>query len=56
MAKGGKASHESLDIFYIPDLAYFGNSPDLVRIRFNAVIGDDVPQKFASGDPKGAFL
>jgi hypothetical protein len=56
MAKGGEASHESLDIFYILNLAYFGDSRDLVRIHFNVVLGDDVPQKFASGDPEAAFL
>jgi hypothetical protein len=42
-ANGGETSHELLDIFYIPNLAYFGDSQDLVRIRFNATLGDDVP-------------
>jgi hypothetical protein len=44
------------DVFDTPDLDYFGNGRDLVRICLNAMLGDDVPQKFASGDPKGAFF
>jgi hypothetical protein len=54
MAKGHEAPHKPLNVFDTPDLAYFGNGRDLVRIGFNAMLGDDVPQKFAPGDPKGA--
>jgi hypothetical protein len=43
MAEGGKASHGPLDILDIPDLAHFGDGRDLVRICFNATLGDDVP-------------
>jgi hypothetical protein len=56
MAEGGEASHEPLYILDIPDLAYLGNGRDLIKICFNAALGDDVPQKFALGDPKGAFF
>jgi hypothetical protein len=42
MAEGGKASHEPLDILDIPDLAYFGDGGDLLRIDFNAALDDDV--------------
>jgi hypothetical protein len=56
MTDGHEAPHKSLNAFDTPDLAYFGNGRDLVRICFNASLGDDVPQKFAPGDPKGAFF
>jgi hypothetical protein len=55
LAKSSEAPCESLDILDIPDLAYFGDSRDFVRIFFNAMLGDDVPHEFASGDPEGAF-
>jgi hypothetical protein len=37
-------------------LAYFSNGQYLVRICFNAALGDDVAQKLVSGDPKGALF
>jgi hypothetical protein len=43
LAKSGEAPHEPLDILDIPDLAYFSDSRDFVRICFNAMLGDDVP-------------
>jgi hypothetical protein len=45
-----------LNILYIPDLAYFHDGLDLIGVRFNATLGDDVPQELALGDPKGAFF
>jgi hypothetical protein len=54
--KSGEAPHEPLDILGISDLAYFSDSQDFVRICFNATVGDDVPQEFASGDAEGAFF
>jgi hypothetical protein len=56
MAKGSEAPHETSDILDVSDLTHFGNGRDLVRICFDVALGDDVPQKFASGDPKGAFF
>jgi hypothetical protein len=52
MTDGGEAFHEPLDILDILDLAYFGDGRDLVRICFDVVLGDDVPQKFALRDPQ----
>jgi hypothetical protein len=56
LATSGDAPHEPLDILAIPDLAYFGDSRDFVRVCFNVALGDDVPQEFASRDPDGAFF
>jgi hypothetical protein len=56
MAEGCEAPHEPLDVLDIPDLMHFDNGQDLVRIWFDAALGDDVPQKFAPGDHKGAFF
>jgi hypothetical protein len=55
MAEGYEAPHETLDILDISDLTHFGNGRDLVRIPFDATLGDDVPKNFASGDPKVHF-
>jgi hypothetical protein len=55
-AEGYEAPHETLDVLDIYDLTHFGNDRDLVRICFDAALGDDVPQKFISGDIKGAFF
>jgi hypothetical protein len=43
MEEGREASHKPLGILDILDLAYFSNGRDLVRFRFNAVLGDNVP-------------
>jgi hypothetical protein len=56
MTKDHEASQKSLDILDIPNLAYFSDGRDLVRICFNAVLGDDVPEELASGDPKGPLF
>jgi hypothetical protein len=53
--EGREVPYEPLDVLDTSDLAHFGNGQDLVRICFDAVLGDDVPQKFALGDPKGAL-
>jgi hypothetical protein len=54
--EGREASHVLLNILDIPDLAYFGDGRDLVRVRFDAVLGDDVTQELSPGDPEGAFF
>jgi hypothetical protein len=41
MAEGREASHKSLDILDIPDLAYFRDVRDLFRVCFDAARGDD---------------
>jgi hypothetical protein len=51
-----EASHETLDILDIPDLAYFSDGQDLVGVCFDATLGDDVPQELAPGDPEGALF
>jgi hypothetical protein len=55
MVEGSDAHHKPLNAFDTPDLAYFSNGRDLVRICFNATLGEDVPQKFAPGTPKVHF-
>jgi hypothetical protein len=47
---------KELDILDVPDLAYFRDGQDLVRVCFDVGLGDDVPQEFALGDPKGALF
>jgi hypothetical protein len=39
---GLEASHEPLNILDIPDLAYFGDGRHLIRVHFDAMLGDDV--------------
>jgi hypothetical protein len=43
MAEGREASHEPLDVLDIPDLAYFSDGRYLVGVRFDAMLGDEVP-------------
>jgi hypothetical protein len=45
-----------LDVLGVPDLAYFRDGQDLVRVCFDVGLGDDVPQEFSLGDPKGALF
>jgi hypothetical protein len=56
MAEDREASHKSLDILDIPDLAYFRDGRVLIIVYFDATLGDDVPQELAPGDPKGALF
>jgi hypothetical protein len=56
MAKGREASHKPLDVLDAPDLTYFSDGRDLIRICFITMLGDDVPQKVSLGDPKGALF
>jgi hypothetical protein len=56
MTKGHEASHKPLDILDVPDLAYFHDGRDLVRVCFDTTLGGDVPQEFALRDPKGALF
>jgi hypothetical protein len=56
MVEGREASHELLDVLDIPNLIYLSDGRDLVGVRFNASLGDDVPQELAPGDPKGALF
>jgi hypothetical protein len=55
-AEGHEASHKLLDILDIPMLAYISDGQDLVGVCFDAVLGDDVPQELAPGDPEGALF
>jgi hypothetical protein len=45
-----------LDILDVSDLTYFVDGRDLVRVCFDAALGDNVPQELAPGNPKGALL
>jgi hypothetical protein len=56
MAEGCEASHEPLDILDIPDLVYFNDGRDHVRVHLNAALGDDVSQELALRVPKGALF
>jgi hypothetical protein len=51
-----EAPHEPLDVFDTPYLVYFSDGQDLVELFLDVVLGDDVPQELAPGDPKGAFF
>jgi hypothetical protein len=54
--EGRETSHELLNILDVPDLAYFSDGRDVVGVRFNVALGDDVPQELSPGDPEGAFI
>jgi hypothetical protein len=56
VAEGYKASHELLNVLDVPDLAYFSDGRNLVGVRFDTALGDDVPQELTPGNPKGALL
>jgi hypothetical protein len=43
MVEGYEAPHELLNILNIPDWTHFGNGQDLVRVHFDAALGDYVP-------------
>jgi hypothetical protein len=45
-----------LNILYVPDLAHFSDGRDLVGVRFDAVLGNDVPYEHSPRDTKSAFL
>jgi hypothetical protein len=56
VAEVREASHEPLNAFDVPDLAYFGDGRDLIGVCFDAALGDDVTQELSPGDPEGAFF
>jgi hypothetical protein len=56
VVEGHEASHELLNVLDIPDLDYFSDGKNLIGVRFDTALGDDVPDKLSSGDSKGAFL
>jgi hypothetical protein len=41
LAEGREASHKPLDVLDIPDLAFFRDGQNLVRVCLNAALGDD---------------
>jgi hypothetical protein len=45
-----------LDVLDIVDLAYLINGQDLVGVCFDAMLGDDVPQELAPGEPECALF
>jgi hypothetical protein len=45
-----------LNILDVPDLAYFSDGQNLVRVCFDAALVDDVPQELAPEVYKGALL
>jgi hypothetical protein len=45
-----------LNVFNVTDLAQFDDGRNLIRVCFDAALGDDVPQEFALRDFNGAFL
>jgi hypothetical protein len=44
-AEGCEAPHESLNVLDVLDWGHLGNGRDLVGVRFDAALGDDVPQE-----------
>jgi hypothetical protein len=45
-----------MNVLNVPDQAHFNDGSNLVRVRFSATLGDDVPQELAPGDSEGAFF
>jgi hypothetical protein len=54
-AEDREAFHESLNVLDAPDLAYFGDGRDLVGVRIDAALSDDVTHELSPGDLEGAF-
>jgi hypothetical protein len=42
MAKGHEAPHESLNVLDVPNWTHVSDGRDLVKVRFDAALGDDV--------------
>jgi hypothetical protein len=55
VVEGREASHGPLNIFDVPNLAYFSDGRNLVGVHLDAVLGDDVPQELPRGTPKAHF-
>jgi hypothetical protein len=55
-AEGREVPHEPLNVLDVPNLTHFGDGRNLVRVCFDASLGDDVPQELALGDSEGAFF
>jgi hypothetical protein len=55
-AEGREASHELLNVLDVSDLTYFSDGRNLVGVRFDTALGDDVPQELAPGDSESVFL
>jgi hypothetical protein len=45
-----------LNVFDVPDLAYFGDGRDIVEVCFDATLSDDITQELSPRDPEGAFF
>jgi hypothetical protein len=54
--KGNEVLQESLNVLDLPNSAHVDDGRDPIKVRFDVVLGDDVPRKLAPGDSKGAFL
>jgi hypothetical protein len=54
MAKGYEAPHESLNVLNVPDLSHISDGRDLIIVRFDVALGDDVPRELVLGDSEGA--
>jgi hypothetical protein len=55
-AEGCEAHHEMLNIFNVPNLVHFSDVQNLVRVCYDVMLGDDVPQELAPGHSGGDFL
>jgi hypothetical protein len=45
-----------VNIFDILDWTHLSDGQDLIRVCFDAVLGDDVPQELPWGHSEGAFF
>jgi hypothetical protein len=55
-AEGRKTSHDSLYAFQVRDGPHAGDGCDLLRVGFDAPLGDDEPQEHASGHPEDTLF
>jgi hypothetical protein len=55
-AEGRKTSHDSPYAFQVRDGPHAGDRRDLLRIGFDAPLGDDEPQEHATGHPEDTLF
>jgi hypothetical protein len=54
--EGREASHEPLNVLDVPNWTHLGDGRDLIRVCFDATLGDDVPQELPPRDSECAFF
>jgi hypothetical protein len=56
MAEVCEAPHESLNVLNVSDMSHVGNRRDLIKVRFDSTLSDDVHMELVPRDFEGAFL